>query len=164
MSDAPAGNDIPVETPDVPVEAPAAAPEPAPEPAPAEPAPAEPAPAETPVETPVNDWRTDLAGGDEKRREAIDNYGSSEAVVDALIAAKQKIYDWNDTDTLIAAQPLYVPRQFLDISQVQGVGYNLVAIDEIQAIFHLWRYLFYDGLEGRWVPPEDRYLKIWLIA
>lgn len=81
-----------------------------------------------------------------------------------VLAAKQKIYDWYDDDVVIAAQPLYVPRQFLDISQVQGVGYNLVAIDEIQAIFHFWRYLFYDGLDGKWVPPEDRYLKIWLIA
>lgn len=81
-----------------------------------------------------------------------------------VLAAKQKIYDWYDDEVVIAAQPLYVPRQFLDISQVQGVGYNLVAIDEIQAIFHFWRYLFYDGLDSRWVPPEDRFLKIWLIA
>ncbi len=81
-----------------------------------------------------------------------------------VLAAKQKIYDWYDDEAVIAAQPLYVPRQFLDISQVQGVGYNLVAIDDIQALFHFWRYLFYDGLDSKWVLPEERYLKIWLIA
>ena len=81
-----------------------------------------------------------------------------------VLAAKQKIYDWYDNDAVIAAQPLEVPRQFLDISQVQGVGYNIVVLDEIQAVFHLWRYLFYDSLDGRWVPPEDRFLKIWLIV
>ena len=79
MSDAPAGVDAPV---DVPTEAPAAVEAPAPVETPNEPAPAE---------TPVADWRDSLTGGDAKRREAIDNYGSSEAVVDALMAAKQKI-------------------------------------------------------------------------
>ncbi len=81
-----------------------------------------------------------------------------------VIAAKKKIYDWYDNEAVIEAQPLYVPRQFLDISQVQGVGYNLVGIDEIQAIFHFWRYLFYDGIDGNWILPEERFLKIWLIA
>ncbi|GAF76528.1 unnamed protein product, partial [marine sediment metagenome] len=81
-----------------------------------------------------------------------------------VLAAKQKIYDWYDSEKVIEAQPLYVPRQFLDISQVQGVGYNIVTYDEIQVVFHLWRYLFYDAIDGKWVTPEERFLKIWLIA
>ena len=83
-----------IETPDAPVDAPVdapavvdAAPAPAPEPEPA------PAAAEAPVDAPADegDWRTRMAGGDDKKLAAIDNYGSEQAVVDALIAAKQKI-------------------------------------------------------------------------
>lgn len=81
-----------------------------------------------------------------------------------VVAAKQKIYDWYDSTVVEAAQPLYVPRQFLDIAQVQGVGYNIVVEDEIQTVFHFWRYLFYDAIDGKWVKPEERFLKIWLIT
>jgi hypothetical protein len=79
-----------------------------------------------------------------------------------MIAAKSKIYDWYDSALVTAAQPLYVPRQFIDLSQVQGVGYNIIVADETRIVFHFWRYLFYDDLDGEWILPQNRYFKVWV--
>lgn len=80
-----------------------------------------------------------------------------------MVAAKQKIFDWYDRDVVEAAQPLYVPRQFIDLSQVQGVGYNIIRSDEFRIVFHFLRYLFYDDLDGEWILPQNRFLKIWIM-
>ena len=80
-----------------------------------------------------------------------------------MVAAKQKIFDWFDRAKVLAAQPLYVPRQFIDLSQVQGVGYDIIESDEIRIVFHFLRYLFYDDLEGEWILPQDRFMKIWIM-
>lgn len=84
-----------------------------------------------------------------------------------MIAAKQKIFDWYDDAAVIAAQPLYVPRSFVDLSQVQGVGYNILdvgAAADNKIAFFFWRYLFYDDLDGEWVRPQDRFIKVWVMA
>ena len=80
-----------------------------------------------------------------------------------MVAAKNKIFDWYDEDLVIAAQPLYVPRQFIDLSQVQGVGYNVVEWGKNKIVFHFLRYLFYDDIDGAWVRPQDRFIKVWLL-
>ncbi|KKN31410.1 hypothetical protein LCGC14_0824240 [marine sediment metagenome] len=80
-----------------------------------------------------------------------------------MVAAKNKIFDWYDEDLVIAAQPLYVPRQFIDLSQVQGVGYNVVEWGKNKIVFHFLRYLFYDDIDGVWVRPQDRFIKVWLL-
>ncbi|KKM64593.1 hypothetical protein LCGC14_1499820, partial [marine sediment metagenome] len=80
-----------------------------------------------------------------------------------MVAAKNKIFDWYDEELVIAAQPLYVPRQFIDLSQVQGVGYNVVEWGKNKIVFHFLRYLFYDDLDGAWIRPQDRFIKVWLL-
>ena len=80
-----------------------------------------------------------------------------------MVAAKNKIFDWYDEDLVIAAQPLYVPKQFIDLSQVQGVGYNVVEWGKNKIVFHFLRYLFYDDLDGAWIRPQDRFIKVWLL-
>ena len=80
-----------------------------------------------------------------------------------MIAAKQKIFDWHDSAVVEAAQPLYVPRSFIDLSQVQGVGYDVFSSDETRIVFHFWRYLFYDDLDGAWIRPQDRFIKVWIL-
>ena len=80
-----------------------------------------------------------------------------------MVAAKNKIFDWYDEDLVIAAQPLYVPRQFIDLSQVQGVGYNVVEWGKNKIVFHFLRYLFYDDIDGAWIRPQDRFIKVWLL-
>jgi len=80
-----------------------------------------------------------------------------------MVAAKTKIFDWYDNDLVIAAQPLYVPRQFIDLSQVQGVGYNVIGWDNTRVVFHFLRYLFYDDIDGAWIRPQDRFIKVWVM-
>ena len=80
-----------------------------------------------------------------------------------MVAAKNKIFDWYDEELVIAAQPLYVPRQFIDLSQVQGVGYNVLEWGKDKIVFHFLRYLFYDDIAGAWVRPQDRFIKVWLL-
>ena len=79
-----------------------------------------------------------------------------------MVAAKNKIFDWHDEEVVIAAQPLYVPRQFIDLSQVQGVGYTVLSSTADKIIFHFLRYLFYDDIDGAWILPQERFIKIWL--
>ena len=77
------------------------APAPAPAPAPTDPAPAPaptptpaPAPTPTPTPAPALDWaamRTEYAKGDDKMLKRLERYASPQAVVDALIAAQNKI-------------------------------------------------------------------------
>ena len=80
-----------------------------------------------------------------------------------MIAAKAKIFDWWDDTAVEAAQPLYVPEYNLeDYAQVQGVGYRVLNANEQEIVFEFPRYLFYDARDGRWIPSEERFIKVWL--
>jgi hypothetical protein len=81
-----------------------------------------------------------------------------------MVAAKRKIFNWFDDAEVAEAEPLYVPKAGLfDHTQVQGVGFDILRVDEQLIVFQFRRFLFYSESEGKWVFPTERFIKVWLL-
>jgi hypothetical protein len=81
-----------------------------------------------------------------------------------MVASKRKIFNWFDDAEVAEGSPLYVPKVGLfDHTQVQGVGFDVIRLDEQLIVFQFRRFLFYSDIEGKWVFPTERFIKMWLI-